>query len=79
MNGSGVTQTLDISLIKELCREEKENFVISPLSLGMDLAMWTAGLRGENKTQLLNLLGETDENKRLSMYSTLLTEEGLPL
>ena len=68
-----------VSLLKELCRDEKENLVISPLSLGMALAMLTAGLRGGTQTELLKLLGVTEEKELRSMYSTLLSERNLPL
>ena len=79
MGGSKLLYSLALSLLKELCRDEKENFVISPLSLGMALAMLTAGLRGETQTELLQLFGATDENELHSMYSTLLSEKNLPL
>ena len=76
---SELQYTLALSLLKELCRDEKENFVISPLSLGMSLAMLTAGSRGKTQTELLQLFGATDENELHSLYSTLLSEKNLPL
>ena len=79
MSSSELQYTLALSFLKELCRDERENFVISPLSLGMALAMLTAGLRGKTQTELLQLFGATDENKLHSMYSTLLSEKDLPL
>ena len=79
MSGSKATQTLCLSLLKQLCRLEEENFVISPVSLGMALAMLTAGSRGKTQTELLQLFGATDENELHSMYSALLSEKNLPL
>ena len=79
MSSSKLQYTLALSLLKELSRDEEENFVVSPLSLGMALAMLTDGLRGETQTELLQLFGATDENELHSMYSTLLSEKNLPL
>ena len=79
MGGSKIQYTLALSLLKEVCRDETENFVISPLSLGMALAMLTAGLRGKTQTELLQLFGATDEKEIHSMYSALLSEKDHPL
>ena len=76
---SELRNLLAVSFLKELCREEKENFVISPLSLGVAFAMLTAGLRGETQTELLKLFGASDEDQLHSMYSALLSRKGLPL
>lgn len=37
---------LGMTLMKVLCAETKENFVFSPLSLGMAFTMLVAGLKG---------------------------------
>lgn len=41
--------------------------------------MLTAGLRGEAKTELLQVFGAIDDNELHSMFSALLSKEGLPL
>ena len=70
---------LGLSLFQKLCREEKKSFVISPLSLGTTLAMLSAGLKGNTKREVLNLLGTLDENALHAMYTELLANEELPL
>ena len=77
MDSKQLKNSFTISLLKELCRDEEKNFVISPL--GMPLAMLTAGLRGSTQTELLNLLGVTDEKELHSMYSAMLSQKNLPL
>ena len=62
--------SLAVSSLEELCRDE--NFVISPLNLGMALAMLTAGLRGSSQTELLKVLGVT-ENFPLQIAIKFLT------
>ena len=71
--------TLALSFLRELCRKEKGNFVISPLSLGTALAMLSAGLGGDTKTELMQLLGTLDEDELHSTYSELVSNKELPL
>lgn len=79
MNDRELKYHLCFSLLQKLRRKETGSFVISPLSLGTALAMLTAGLRGETKAELLELLGTSDESKLHSVYSDTLKEEDLPL
>lgn len=79
MNDSELKYRLGFAFLQKLCREEKENFVISPLSLGTALAMLTAGLRGGTKTELLKLFGTTNENKLHYVFCDILTRKDLPL
>ena len=79
MTDARIKYSFGLSLLQWLCREEKKNFVISPLSLGTAFAMLSAGLRGDTKAELLNLLGSPDENKMHAMYTELLSTDGLPL
>ena len=73
-------RALAVMLLQELCDEEKGNFVMSPLSLGMTLTMLSAGLKGEAKEQIIFLFGGSFDEKPLhSMYTELLSIEDLPL
>ena len=67
------------SLLRNLCSKQKGNFVVSPLNLGTALGMVTAAATGETKCELLQLLATTDEDKLHDMFSSLLSEKGLPL
>lgn len=72
--------TLAIALLQKLCRAEKgRNFVFSPLSLGTALATLLAGLTGDAKTELLQVIGALHENEPHLMSSALLSKEGLPV
>lgn len=71
--------TLALSLFQKLCRDEKSNFVISPLSLGTALAMLTAGLKGRTQAELLQLFGAKHEDELHAMYTGLLSQKELPL
>ena len=46
----------EFPLLQKLCRSERKSFVISPKCLGLCLAMVSAGLRGESKTELMEFL-----------------------
>ena len=67
------------SLLRNLCGEQKENFVVSPLNLGTALGMLTAAATGETKCELLQLFATADEDELHDMFSAPLSEEGLPL
>ena len=70
---------LAVCLLQELCRDEKDNFVISPLSLGMAFAMLSAGLKDDTKAEVLKILGTLNDEELHSMYGQLLSEKNLPL
>lgn len=67
------------ALLQQLCREERGNFVFSPISLGTCLAMVVAGLEGESKTEVLNLIKCPDEDTLHSVFEALLEDKQKPL
>lgn len=71
--------SLTLKFLKQLSKDERGNFVISPLSLGTVFAMRAAGLRGETKSEFLALLGCEDEEAVHEMYSGLMANKELPL
>ena len=70
---------LGLTLLKELCKEEKDNVVFSPLSLGTAFAMLAAGLKGNTKDELLNFVGCNDQDVVDSLYSGMVSNKDLPL
>ncbi|XP_022659097.1 leukocyte elastase inhibitor-like isoform X3 [Varroa destructor] len=70
---------LGMTLMKVLCAETKENFVFSPLSLGMAFTMLVAGLKGDTKKEVLGFLGCANEDALHKMYSEITKDKNLPL
>jgi len=71
---------LHVSLLEELCSAEKgENFVTSPLTLGMALATLPASLRDVFGPARRLYFGTADDSEVRSMFSTLLSKRDLPL
>ncbi|OQR66414.1 putative serpin-Z12-like [Tropilaelaps mercedesae] len=71
--------TLGMMLLKKLCKESKDNFVFSPMSLGTAFAMLVAGLKGDTKKELLTLLDCADEATLHEMYSDFVKNKNLPI
>ena len=78
ISNQGPKHALTLSL-RKLCLEEKNNFVISPLSLGAALAMLSAGLRSETKKEHIRFLDTLDEQDLHRTYTYLLSKNNLPL
>ncbi|MEE0840642.1 MAG: serpin family protein [Acutalibacteraceae bacterium] len=66
------------SLLKELAKSEKGNFMFSPLSLTQVLTLTANGAEGDTAKEILAVLGGTDLNKynaQLKYYTDTLTKE----
>ncbi|XP_003744266.1 putative serpin-Z12 [Galendromus occidentalis] len=79
MSGTNCKHQLGVSLLQKLCKDEKSNFVFSPLSLGTAFAMLAAGLKGDTKEELLQFLGCKNETALHEMYASVLANKDLPL
>ncbi|XP_003737604.1 serpin B9 [Galendromus occidentalis] len=70
--------SLATSLLQKLCRDERKNFVISPLSLGTCLGMVLLGMKGKTRKELLDFMKASDENSLHSAFETLLSDDKSP-
>jgi len=71
---------LGTTLMQKLCKaEKKENFVFSPLSLSTAFSMLVAGLDGDTKKEVLNLLGFEKEETLHALNAELIANKDLPI
>nr|ALC78838.1 serpin-1 [Dermanyssus gallinae] len=75
----GGKYALGMSFLQKLCRDPGENFAFSPLSLGIAFSMLVAGVKGDTKKQLLDLLGFANEADLHAMYAELMKDKELPI
>lgn len=79
MEDVNLKHALGLSLLKKLCKDEKTNFVFSPLSLGTAFAMLVAGLKGDTKDEVITFLGGKNEDTLHKLYTGLVANKDLPL
>jgi len=71
---------LGTTLMQKLCKaDEKDNFVYSPVSLSIAFSMLVAGLDGDTKEEVLNLLGFDKEENIHAINAELIANKELPL